>query len=124
MYSVYHYFISDSVRHKNVLLLYVHRINICFICNSLPLRGPLFGTITLLLLIIIIILLFVRKHEAQYVIFMSKSKIRHLSNTSARRLKCRHFTHPRALLVDCHNRKTILHRQICSFGGVFLFTQK
>jgi hypothetical protein len=35
MYSVCHYFVSDSVRHKNVVLLYVHWINICFICNSL-----------------------------------------------------------------------------------------
>jgi hypothetical protein len=42
------------------LLLYVHWINICFICNSLPLRGPLIGTIKLLLLLIVLGLRHVR----------------------------------------------------------------
>ena len=57
MYSVYHYFISDSVRHKMLycyMYMYIESMFV-LICNSLPLQGPLIGTIKLLFIIIIII---------------------------------------------------------------------
>ena len=43
----------------DVTVGYVHWINICFICNYLPLRRPLIGTIKLLLLLL---LLYIKRH--------------------------------------------------------------
>ena len=56
MYSIVLYVITLSLILSGIkmlyCLLYVHWINICFICNSLPLRGPLIGTIKIIIIII------------------------------------------------------------------------
>ena len=56
MYSVlrvYHYFISDSVRHK-MLYCYMYTESIFILYVTLSPRGPLIGTIKLLLLLLLL----------------------------------------------------------------------
>ena len=54
MYSAYHYFVSDSVRHK-MLYCYMYIESIFVLYVTLPLRGPLIGTIKLLLLLLLLL---------------------------------------------------------------------